>query len=294
MNIQEGKEGEALMFGRQIYIGRMNCCREYVEKLGNSGTATAEQKPNLRAIHMVTKSRPMKSLRNFQKRKYGTAPTVIGQRASRRELAITPIRDRIFVSNARQPESEDYHLADGPNDGSLSTSDFVFEIGEVLVFRETDGLPFNLLKVTENVSTASIGPRSKLRGDFLAETSRDEENIFYAIEPNWTGASMAYTHILRDSDDNAMTVCLDEAVTITETVYKMSVETYHEIYEIAEEFEDSLTRALVPLHADDNYEDDGEEATSEPVEAEETLAYLDRRQRRDRACRYNDIMACLR
>ena len=80
------------------------------------------------------------------------------------------------------------------------------------------------------------------------------------------------------SDDNAMTVCLDEAVTITETVYKMSVETYHEIHEIAEEFEDSLTRALVPPHADENYEDDGEEATSEPVEAEATLAYLDMRQ----------------
>ena len=52
------------------------------------------------------------------------------------------------------------------------------------------------LKVTENVSTASIGPRSKLRRDFLAETSRDEESIFYAIDPNWTGASMAYAHIL--------------------------------------------------------------------------------------------------
>ena len=191
---------------------------------------------------------------------------------------IETIQDRIFVSNAEQPESEDYHSADGPNDGSLSASDFVFEIGEVLVFRGTDGLPFNLLKVTENVSTASIGPRSKLRRDFLAETSRDEKNIFYAIDPNWTGASMAYAHILRDSDDNAMTVCLDEAVTITETVYKMSVETYHEIQEIAEEFEDSLTQALVPLHADDNYEDDGEEATSEPVEAEATLAYLDMRQ----------------
>ena len=176
----------------------------------------------------------------------------------------------------------------------MSASDFVFEIGEVLVFRGTDGLPFNLLKVIENVSKASIGPRSKLRGDFLADTSRNEENISYAIDPNWTGTSMAYAHILRDSDDNAMTVCLDEAVTITETVSKMSVETYHEIQEIAEEFEDSLARALEPLHADDNYEDDGEEATSEPVEAEETLAYLDRRQRRGRACRYNDIMACLR
>ena len=84
MNIQEGKEDEALMVGRQIYIGRMNCCRGYVKKLGNSGTVTAEQKANLRAIHMATKSRPMKSLRNFQKRKYGTAPTIIGQHASRR------------------------------------------------------------------------------------------------------------------------------------------------------------------------------------------------------------------
>ena len=283
------------MVGRQIYIGRMNCCRGYVEKLGNSGTVTAEEMANLRAIHMATKSRPMKSLRNFQKRKYGTAPTIIGQHASRRELALNaPIQESIFVSNAEQPESEDCHSADGPNDGSLNASDLVFEIGEVLVFRGTDGLSFNLLKVTENVSTASIGPRSKLRGDFLAETSRDEENIFHAIDPNWTGASMAYANILRDSDDNVMTVCLDEAVTNTEAVYKMSVETYHQIQEIAEEFEDSLTRALVPLHADDNYEDDGEEATSELVEAEETLDYLDRSQRRGRACRYNDIMACLR
>ena len=95
---------------------------------------------------MATKSRPKKSFRNFQKRKYGTAPTIIGQHESRRKLAIVPIQDRIFVSNAEQPGSEDYHLADGPNDGSLSLSDFVFEIGEVLVFRGTDGLLFDLLK----------------------------------------------------------------------------------------------------------------------------------------------------
>ena len=168
MNIQEGKEDEALMDGGQIYIGRMNCCRGYVEKRGNSGTVTAEQKANLRAIHMATKSRPMESLRNFQKRKYGTAPTIIGQHASRHKLSIAPIQDRIFVSNAEQPESEDDHSADGPNDDSLSASDFVNEIGEGLVFRGTDGLPLNLLKVTKNLSTASIGPRSKLRGDFLA------------------------------------------------------------------------------------------------------------------------------
>ena len=66
-------------------------------------------------------------------------------------------------------------------------TDLVFEIGEVLVFRGTDGLPFNLLKITENVSRGSIGPRSKLGGDFLAETSQDEENIFYAIDRCFNG-----------------------------------------------------------------------------------------------------------
>ena len=72
------------------------------------------------------------------------------------------------------------------------------------------------------------------------------------------------------------------------------METYHEIQEIAQEFEDSLRRALVPLHADDNCQDDYEEKTVGPVEAEETLAYQGRRQRRGRASRYNDIITCLR
>ena len=70
---------------------------------------------------------------------------------------------------------------------------------------------------------------------------------------------MAYAHMLRDSDDNAMTVCLDETVTITETTCKISVETYNEIQEKAQEFEDSLRRALVPLQADDHYQDHDEE-----------------------------------
>ena len=138
---------------------------------------------------------------------------------------------------------------------------FVFEIGEVLVFRGTDGLPFNLLKVTENVSTASIGPRSKLRGNFLVETSRDEENTSYTIDPNWTGASTAYPHILRESDDNLGTVCWMELLQ-SQTPCTRCHWRHHEIQQIAVEFEDSLKRTLIPLHADDNYEDDGEEATS--------------------------------
>ena len=67
MDIQEGKEDEALTVGREIFIGRMDCCSGYVEKLGNNGTVTAEQKAHFRAIHMGTESRPMKSLRIFRR-----------------------------------------------------------------------------------------------------------------------------------------------------------------------------------------------------------------------------------
>ena len=131
---------------------------------------------------MATKSRPMKSLKNFHKRKYGTPPTIIiGQHAARRELDLAPIRDCIFNCNA-EPEQEgrNNHSDDGPNDDPSSATDVyvIFEIGEVLVFRGTDGLLFNLLKITENVSRASIGPRSKLRRDFLAETYGMKQRTF--------------------------------------------------------------------------------------------------------------------
>ena len=37
----------------------------------------------------------------------------------------------------------------------------VFEAEEVVAFRGTDGLPFNLLRTTHNVSLRSLGPRSR-------------------------------------------------------------------------------------------------------------------------------------
>ena len=67
--------------------------------------------------------------------------------------------------------------ADGPHDGSLSASDLVFEIGEVLVFRGTDGLPFDLLKVTENVSTRVLD-HSPNCGEIFLLKSREMKRTF--------------------------------------------------------------------------------------------------------------------
>ena len=169
--------------------------------LVNKENVTHEQKAKLRAIHMATKSRPMKSLRNSQKRKYGTPPTIIGKHATRRQLDIGPIQNYIFSSSTNSQE-DSIHVSQNDTPGER---DNVFDIGEVLVFRSTYGLTFNLLRVTESVSARRLGPRSNVRGDFLSETSRDDSNIVYSSDPNWKNASMVYAHILRDGDDNAVT-----------------------------------------------------------------------------------------
>ena len=81
----------------------------------------------------------------------------------------------------------------------------------------------------------------------------------------------------------------------------MSTETYSENLEIAEQFEDFTTRALQSDESnEDMYEErftartqDGEPSESDH-EAQETVVYEDRRQRRGRGNRYQDIIACLR
>ena len=83
----------------------------------------------------------------------------------------------------------------------------VFEAGEVVAFRGTDGLPFNLLRDTHNVSQRSLGPRSRaVREDVLVETARDDDNICYSLDPNWKNASMVYAHVFRDGNRRVVTL----------------------------------------------------------------------------------------
>ena len=305
-NLENGKDIDPALLKKQLYIGRMAFCRGYVSMLGCKGNLTDDQKAKLRGIHMATKSRPMKTLRDFQKRKYGTPPTIIGQHATRRPLNATPIQDSIFTpSTTPQEDAVAVAAVHDQDDVSSYVNSNAFEVGEVVAFRGTDGLPFNLLRVTHNVSLRSLGPRSRVRGDFPVETARDDVNICYSLDLNWKNASMRYAHVLRDGNDGVVTLFLEEAVTVTETKFLMTTETYGEILEIAEQFEDSIKRAL---QSDELHEDVCEERSTagtetctevaEPSEsdheAQETVVCQDRRQRRGRGNRYQDIIACLR
>ena len=101
-------------------------------------------------------------------------------------------------------------------------------------------LLFNLLKVTSDVAANRLGPMTKIRGTFLAEKLSNNDNFIYLEDPNWKNSSMSYGRVLRDVDDNVVTVFLKNSVTTQETLYKMFLQTFQELVEISVAFEDSL------------------------------------------------------
>ena len=67
------------------HIGTNESCRPYIDLLA-SQQPTEECSQVLKATHIALKSRRMKKLRDFQKRKYGTPPSVLGFHGKRKDL----------------------------------------------------------------------------------------------------------------------------------------------------------------------------------------------------------------
>ena len=94
----------------------------------------------------------MKTLQDFQKRRYGTALTVIGQHGTRIRTAIPEISGLFLHQQEQEEQEEQDYLEDNVDVSNRDhISGILFEIGDVVVFRGTDGLDFNLLKITKNV-----------------------------------------------------------------------------------------------------------------------------------------------
>ena len=132
-----------------FFIGEENSYPSYVEKISVE-EPNRERENALKAVHMALKSRKIKTLRDFQKRRYCTAPTITGQHASLIRTAIPEIAG-LFSQQDEQIE-QDADLAPDANDHLDAQEDNLFEVGEVAVFRGTDGSNFNLLKITKTVN----------------------------------------------------------------------------------------------------------------------------------------------
>ena len=168
----------------------------------------------------------------------------------------------------------------------------LFEIGEVSVFKGTDGLHFNLLKITKNVKFG-VTPRTKIKENFLLESNTLEDgSVIFAEDPLWRGATMTFAHILRD--ESIVTVNLAELNMLGGTFYKMDKETFLELVCVSQDFENSLEKENTVVDelvegVSSGYEsDDGNE---EQVElADNPLDYRERRARKGRGNGYNDTL----
>ena len=67
-NLEHGKDSDPALLREQLHNGRINICRGMSGRsmLGSKGNLTNEQKAKLRSIHVATKSKSMKTLRDFQ------------------------------------------------------------------------------------------------------------------------------------------------------------------------------------------------------------------------------------
>ena len=107
----------------------------------------------------------MKTLRDFQKRRYETASTITGQHLHGTEMNI-PRLDARILQNCNVNAGDDRELSEHSADDTDDPAEHLFKQGEIAVFRGTDGLPFNLLKVTRHYGY-NITLRTKIQGNFL-------------------------------------------------------------------------------------------------------------------------------
>ena len=66
--------------------------------------------------------------------------------------------------------------------------------------------------------------------------------IGFREDRQWKGGTINFAHILSDQDENIVTVNLQERIMLTETTYVMDKETFKELQNVSEDFEESLTK----------------------------------------------------
>ena len=162
-------------------------------------------------------------------------------------------------------------------------------------------LPFNLLKVTRDYGY-NITPRTKIQGNFLVESDNLEDGaIGFREERQWKVGTLNFAHILRDQDENIVTVNLQERITLTETTYVMDKETFKELQNVSEDFEELLTKEIGNSHSgspgirnDYNSDADDSNSSEDTSDIEQIIAYQDRTSRRGSGNRYENILLRLK
>ena len=62
-------------------------------------------------------------------------------------------------------------------DGTLhDNEEFALELGEFIIFRGSDGCPFNILQLVKSYRADELNPRKKIKGNFLMQDEGEESS----------------------------------------------------------------------------------------------------------------------
>ena len=120
----------------------------------------------MREINTCLKARPMKRVRDFQKRKFGVAPVLLGFSSSRKSL------------EKKSGTVEKLIDQEEANQVNEQLEDELFQVGEIIAFCGTDGYSFNLLQVTKEYKIDQITTRTSMKGNFLIPSEENDKDNF--------------------------------------------------------------------------------------------------------------------
>ena len=148
-----------------IYMGNTNRCTPYIDLVTHK-TLSLEEKSLLKDVNLAMKSRPMKSLRDFQKSKYGNSPSILGIQGERRYID----ESNNSLDNLQQHISniDEVNEVESASDATLEDDvPPLFSAGDRVVFCGTPGTAFEFSEVTDDAPQDNVKGTTKIVGNFL-------------------------------------------------------------------------------------------------------------------------------
>ena len=200
-----------------MFISTNSGCKSYVDLVSDS-SVTPENKAVLSTVCIALKSRPMKCLWDFQKRKYGTAPTIIGVHGKRDELSgrsttVLWIQEENTITHVILDDISNCKNADlqtEPEEGKGEEEEGFCNKGEILAFGGTSGPYFELLEVSKIYFLEDISEKTKIIGNFLIEHKITEVSVVYYKDPKWVGGNIIFSHAPRNSNNDIIVVIMEK------------------------------------------------------------------------------------
>ena len=120
----------------------------------------------------------MKALRDFQRRQFGTPPTLLGTHCNRIQHRLR--KNNSTITELTQLEQEhapievrgdnfaecDVEIQNEAVEFEENMSLSVFRKDDLIAFRESDGYCFNVIDLTNDIDFKRVTPRAKIKGVF--------------------------------------------------------------------------------------------------------------------------------